>query len=212
MKYIYFDVSSGFSPVMALGALLDMFKEESYVNGVLHLFASSLYTETVGRGWFEGCLAHIDLCEISQAAFESSADEYIKRTAAEFQKLSPISDLREILEVVSVCKLLKSFGIDSVCYGTNQVKADFEFSIGEAFEGNKETRISPAGYALLKLLKAGFDIPEKGEISLVGYGADSIEKNPDGILRAVMYEENRSGLFVEGRAFEALFTEETAII
>lgn len=212
MKCIYFDVSSGFSPVMALGALLDMFKEESYVNGLLSPFASYVYTENVIRGCFEGCLAHIDLCDESREAFESNADEAVRRIASEYEKLSPDSDLREILEAVSVCKLLESFGIESVRYSAGQEKADFEFSTSDAFESNIEIRISPSGYALLKLLKAGFGIPENGDISLVGYGADSIEKNPDGILRAVMYEENRSGLFMEGRAFEALFTEETAIL
>ena len=107
MKYIYFDISSGFTPVMALGALIDMFKEESYVNEVLHPFAASVYTQTVSRGCFEGCLAHIDLSETSTKAYECCRDDSVMKLAKEFTQLSPNSDLRETLEAVCVCKLIE---------------------------------------------------------------------------------------------------------
>jgi len=212
MKYIYFDTGFGFSPTMALGALIDMFKEEGYINSILRPFASAVYTENVRRGCFEGCLAHIDLGDKSRTAFEGCTDSAIRAKAERFAVLSPESDLREILEAVCVGMLIESFGIDGVYYGKIPDESEFEFA-GEALSDNcPAAKITPSGYALLKLLGANTGVCEKGEISLVGYGADSIDANPDGILRSVMYEENQSGLFAGGRAFEALFTEETAIL
>ncbi len=208
MKFICFDVASGFSPAMALGALLDMFKEEGYANGLLRPFASSVYTEKVQRGGFEALLAHIDISDITESAFENCADDAFLNFASELKKLSPKSDIREILEALCVLELIKSFGIDSVCYDCKFTQTTFE----DATESVNPNCVSAPGYALLKLLKASAGFPKSGDITLVGYGAESIAKNPDGILRAMLYEENRDGIFFAENIFETLFTEEISIL
>lgn len=207
MKCIYFDVAAGFSPVMALGALIDMFKEESYANGFLRPFASSVYTQKVLRGGFEALLAHIDISENTASFFESNAGDEIQRLALKFRELSPKSDMREVLEAVCTAELVRSSGADVVFYGAGF--SDIAIKSNNSF--NDICPISPSGYALMKLLGAIAKPMPEGDVCFVGYGADSAGISPDGILRALFIKENRDEVFFAENALEDIFLAESSI-
>ena len=192
MKYLYFDTGFGFTPVMALGAMIDMYMEKFPLSPALNPFNASVYTQNVTRGCCEGCFAHIDLegynGSISDIIEISVHDNYLKKLMLEFLQLSPGSDLREVLEATGVRLLVEEYNFGEIIYSAGIVN-EMENTDVQADKTSGYGNITESGYALFKFIGAVRGVRPSGELIHSGFGADIPGRNDEGVLSVHVYDD-----------------------